>query len=138
MKPWSRPRLYVSPPPIAPGRKNRRFNPIRGRRDCIAKLRLLQEGALAPGRQSSGTGDDAPAERTANLITETERAELLAYWRREFDRLMDPAFGDMAACETHIQYCDLPRSLVKRWTTEYLEKEEPEGLETAATGSQSA
>jgi hypothetical protein len=71
----------------------------------------------------------------AGLLAEGERVELLAYWRREFDRLMDPNFGDTDACEQHIRWCDLPRQLLGQWANEYLRKKVEPEAEAAATGS---
>src|SRR5262249_47630281 len=74
----------------------------------------------------------------ANLLAEAECAALLKFWRAQFERLMDPNFGDVAACEKHIEYCDMPRSLLAQWANEYLQrkhkKEEP-GAEAATSGS---
>jgi hypothetical protein len=67
---------------------------------------------------------------TAGLLAEAERAELLEYWRREFERLMDPNFGDMAACEAHIEWCDMPRELLTQWASDFLRKKKPPGMAT--------
>jgi hypothetical protein len=47
---------------------------------------------------------------------------------------MNPDFGDMTACEAHIEWCDMPRSLLAQWANEYLRKKaEPEaGFATGA------
>jgi hypothetical protein len=78
----------------------------------------------------------------AGLLSESEKAELVARWRHEFDRARDPDFfvclgpgqfldGD-AAREAHHRWADIPRELIEAWSA--LQKEEPEA-ETAVTGS---
>jgi len=71
----------------------------------------------------------------AGLLAEGERAELLKYWRQQFDRLFDPSFGDMVRCEAHIEWCDLPRSLLAQWANEVLRKKAEPEAETAVQGS---
>jgi hypothetical protein len=64
----------------------------------------------------------------ADLLTETERVELVANWRREFDRAQQPNFshclgpgkfldGD-AAREAHYRWADIPDTLVEAWSAE--------------------
>jgi hypothetical protein len=82
----------------------------------------------------------------ADLLSESEKAELLAYWRREFDRANAPGFSHCAgpgkffageeAREAHIKWADIPPTLVEEWTAEHQQKERPpsaiaEGAETA-------
>jgi hypothetical protein len=43
------------------------------------------------------------------VLSESERGELLAFWRREFDRNRKPA---------HLDWADLPHSLRKTWSAE--------------------
>jgi hypothetical protein len=72
----------------------------------------------------------------ANLLAENERAELLKFWREQFEqRLLDPNVS-LDACEAHIEWCDMPRSLLAKWANEYLRKKEKPhsvaaGLESA-------
>jgi hypothetical protein len=64
----------------------------------------------------------------AGLLGEEERAELLAYWREQFDRAHDPGFfhcggpgqfleGE-AARRAHFAWADIPPALVEAWSAE--------------------
>jgi hypothetical protein len=64
----------------------------------------------------------------AGLLGEGERAELLAYWREQFDRAGAPGFflcegpgrflhGD-AARRAHCRWADIPPALVAAWSAE--------------------
>jgi hypothetical protein len=92
---------------------------------------------LYSGRDYPGYDLERSTLFEAGLLAETERAELLQYWREQFERLMDPNFGDVAACEQHIKWCDMPRSLLAEWANEYLRKKmaEPHQTEAAVQGS---
>jgi hypothetical protein len=80
------------------------------------------------------------------LLAEDERAELLVYWRREFDRAQQPNFSHCAgpgqffsgqqAKRAHYRWADLPDTLVEEWTAECQQraKKEPAAV-TATTGS---
>jgi hypothetical protein len=80
------------------------------------------------------------------LLAETERVELVANWRREFDRANAPGFFHCAgpgqylsgpeAVEAHIRWADIPATLVEAWTAELQQraKKEP-AAETAIAGS---
>ena len=64
----------------------------------------------------------------AELLSETERAELLAEWRREFERAHEPYFfhcdgpgavyDGAAARRRHYAWAGIPRSLLTQWTAE--------------------
>jgi hypothetical protein len=63
----------------------------------------------------------------ADLLTESEKAELLAQWRHEFDRAWRPDFFHCTGSEflegeaaraAHFRWCDLPPSLLEEWTAE--------------------
>jgi hypothetical protein len=64
----------------------------------------------------------------AGLLTAEELAELDGFWREEFDRAQQPDFfhcegpgrflkGEPAK-RAHYQWADIPRALVKQWTTQ--------------------
>ena len=64
----------------------------------------------------------------AGLLTETEKAELVARWRREYDRACRPGFficmgpgrfleGEEAR-EAHHRWADIPVTLIEQWTAE--------------------
>ena len=55
---------------------------------------------------------------TANLLTDDERTELIAYWRREF-QLTIKLRMNAAAQQKHLRFCDVPDSLVEEWLTEH-------------------
>ena len=70
----------------------------------------------------------------AGLLTGTEKAELLAYWKHEFDRACRPDFficlgpgrfleGEEAR-EAHCRWADIPAALVEQWRRQQ-SKEEP-------------
>jgi len=85
----------------------------------------------------------------AGRLTVPERAELLAYWKREFDRACVPGFficlgpgrflANEEACAAHCRWADIPASLVEQWMAERRRqtvKEKPpseaaEGLESS-------
>jgi hypothetical protein len=72
---------------------------------------------------------------TANLLAEDERAELLKFWREQFERrLLDPNVS-VDACEAHIEWCDIPRPLLAQWANEYLRKKAEPQAEAAVQGS---
>jgi hypothetical protein len=62
----------------------------------------------------------------AGLLAEGEKAELLAYWRHEFDRAHGSDFfhcagpgrilHGAAARREHFKWADIPRSLVEAWS----------------------
>ena len=70
----------------------------------------------------------------AGLLSSEEREQLLLEWRQEFTRALAPNFMycaglrpdgggalwlyGQAAREAHLQWADVPQSLVKRWTAE--------------------
>jgi hypothetical protein len=64
----------------------------------------------------------------AGLLGETERAELLAEWRREFERAHGPhlfhcdgpgaVFHGAAARRRHYAWAGIPRALLAQWTRE--------------------
>jgi len=64
----------------------------------------------------------------AGALAEAERAELLAYWRAQFDRASAPGFvhcegpGKLlhgaAARREHFRWADIPRALVEAWSAE--------------------
>ena len=64
----------------------------------------------------------------AGLLAESEKAELEADWRAEFDRAQEEGFwlclgpGEQlegaAARRAHYRWADIPRILIKRWTAE--------------------
>jgi hypothetical protein len=64
----------------------------------------------------------------AGRLTEPERAELLAYWKHEFDRACVPGFficlgpgrflANEEACAAHCRWADIPRALVAAWSAE--------------------
>jgi hypothetical protein len=63
----------------------------------------------------------------ADLLAETERAELVAFWREQFDRASDPNFfftgrGEIlrgeAAHRAHCRWADIPPSLIEAWSAE--------------------
>lgn len=61
----------------------------------------------------------------AGLLTEGERAELLTWWRQEFDKAQAPGFTFCAgpgiflrgveATHQHYRWADIPAELVKQW-----------------------
>jgi hypothetical protein len=63
-----------------------------------------------------------------NLLDVAERAELLAYWRQQFERAGQPHFfvcegpGEFfegaIARRKHYEWADIPASLVEQWTQE--------------------
>lgn len=72
----------------------------------------------------------------AGLLAEAEKAELLAEWRRYFEKALEPGFSHCigharpqdtfatwlhgaAAKRAHYAWADIPRALVKAWTGEY-------------------
>jgi hypothetical protein len=99
--------------------------------------------------------DYAPAALyEAELLTETELAELTARWRADFERAQDPRFafcvgraqpGDTAASwlegtpARHAHYCwaGIPRSLLRKWTAERRRRSKTIHELEAATGDQS-
>ena len=63
----------------------------------------------------------------AGVLAESEVAELEAYWRQEFERTFEPSFGfhsggrvlrDGLARREHYKWADIPRELVKAWTSQ--------------------
>jgi hypothetical protein len=66
---------------------------------------------------------------TAGLLGEAEAAELIAYWRHEFERTFAPSFfvcsgpgkifRGAAARRQHCKWLDLPRELRRKWTAEH-------------------
>jgi hypothetical protein len=69
------------------------------------------------------------------LLAEDERAELLKFWREQFERrLLDPNVS-VDACEAHIEWCDIPRPLLAQWANEYLRKKAEPQAEAAVQGS---
>jgi hypothetical protein len=64
----------------------------------------------------------------ANMLAEAERAELLKYWREQFDRAHGPDFfacmgpGQIlegaAARRAHFEWADIPPALVEAWIRE--------------------
>jgi hypothetical protein len=75
------------------------------------------------------------------LLAETERAELLANWRREFNRANAPGFFYCAgagkfldgeeARAAHYRWADIPDTLVEEWSAELQHKKEGPCSETA-------
>jgi hypothetical protein len=65
----------------------------------------------------------------ANILAEAERAELLAYWREQFDRASAPDFfhcegpgrflHGAAARRAHCRWADIPHALVAAWSAEH-------------------
>jgi hypothetical protein len=51
----------------------------------------------------------------ANILPENERADLLAHWKVEFGR---GYLSDAKSRREHFRDADIPRSLIKMWTTE--------------------
>lgn len=47
------------------------------------------------------------------LLGESEKAELISFWRAEFLRAQE--LGDVVQRRRHIKWADVPASLVKRW-----------------------
>ena len=84
----------------------------------------------------------------AELLTEEERAELLARWRDDFERAQDPGFrfrttstwlDGVAARRAHYRWSGIPRDLLKRWTREHRRRgKRIRELEAAASGEQPA
>jgi hypothetical protein len=80
------------------------------------------------------------------LLAEGERAELLAFWRREFDRANAAGFSTTMgpgkflegeeAKRAHFRWADIPPALVEAWSVELQQraKKEP-AAETAIAGS---
>ena len=70
----------------------------------------------------------------ADLLNETERVELVAYWRREFDRASASGFTHCAgpgkflsgqqAFEAHVRWADVPPALVEEWAAEHRQRKE--------------
>jgi hypothetical protein len=71
---------------------------------------------------------EASALYEAELLTESESTELVARWRREFERAWRPGFfhcegpgaffhGTIAR-RKHYAWADIPRALVKEWTAQ--------------------
>jgi hypothetical protein len=68
----------------------------------------------------------------ANLLSESEKAELLVYWRHEFDRANAPGFTHCAgpgkflsgpqAREAHYRWADVPPTLIEEWSAELLQR----------------
>ena len=64
----------------------------------------------------------------ARVLSEDERAELVAWWRQEFDKAQAPGFTFCAgpgnfvkgadARREHYRWADVPLELVKEWTTQ--------------------
>ena len=64
----------------------------------------------------------------AGVLSEDERAELVAWWRQEFDKAQAPGFTFCAgpgnfvkgadARREHYRWADVPLELVKEWTTQ--------------------
>jgi hypothetical protein len=64
----------------------------------------------------------------ADLLSESEKAQLVANWRREFDHASAPGFTHVAspgkflsgppAFEAHMRWADIPPSLLEEWTAE--------------------
>ena len=64
----------------------------------------------------------------AGVLSESEAAALVTYWREEFSRANAPGFGYCAglgkylrgqeAREAHYAWADIPTSLLERWRTE--------------------
>jgi hypothetical protein len=62
----------------------------------------------------------------ANVLAEAERAELLRYWREQFDRASAPGFfhcegpgrflHGAAARRAHCRWADIPPALVEAWS----------------------
>jgi hypothetical protein len=68
---------------------------------------------------------------TAGLLAEQEQAELLTWWRQEFEKAQAPNFwfcqgpgrfleGTDARRE-HLRWADVPAELVEQWSAEFLE-----------------
>ena len=61
-------------------------------------------------------------------LSETEVETLTAFWREQFDRCHEPGFAHCEgpgkwlrgreAREAHLQWADVPRSLVEKWSAE--------------------
>ena len=69
----------------------------------------------------------------AGLLGEEERAELLGFWREEFEKASAPDFwtalrpncileGEPAR-KAHIRWADIPRELVREWTAQRRRRE---------------
>jgi hypothetical protein len=73
----------------------------------------------------------------ADLLSESEKAELLAYWRCEFDRASAVGFSTCVgpgkflagdeAFEAHMRWADVPPALVEEWSAarQQQQKDEP-------------
>jgi len=75
-----------------------------------------------------GYGRERSTLYEAGLLAEAELAELLAYWREQFDRACGPDFfhcegpgiflRGVAARRAHCRWADIPRALVAAWRAE--------------------
>jgi hypothetical protein len=71
----------------------------------------------------------------ADLLSESEKAELVANWRHEFERANAAGFSFCAgpgkflsgqqAFEAHVRWADIPDTLIEEWTAEHQQKERP-------------
>ena len=62
----------------------------------------------------------------ANLLSEAEASELVAWWRQEFDKAQAPGFTFCAgpglflrgveATRQHVAWADIPAELVEQWS----------------------
>jgi hypothetical protein len=78
----------------------------------------------------------------AGLLSETERAQIEAEWRQEFERAHKPDFfhhtgsevlhGEPAA-QAHLRWADVPRELVRRWTAARKRRERWKNAQDAST-----
>jgi hypothetical protein len=73
----------------------------------------------APGLGLTYPGDEREQSYLydASVLPENERAELLSYWRGEFERAYAPGYGAERR-RKHFREIDLPRSLRRKWTAE--------------------
>jgi hypothetical protein len=78
----------------------------------------------------------------AGLLTETEVTELVAEWRRQFERAQDPEFWlcdepetfleSAAARKAHYRWCGIPSKLIKEWTVARRRRNKAAGKPQAA------
>lgn|SRR5262249_19528167 len=53
----------------------------------------------------------------AGVLSEAERAELVTFWRKEFER--GYRLSGAAAQREHFEWADIPRSLLRQWRAEH-------------------